>query len=79
MTDAVNEQVEIWKNESKEFRIAHETGNLYDEGKHGNMFQAMAGRAVFNDCYGVSELINELSHRNYFIIVMLDKLYLCML
>lgn len=35
---AVNEQVEIWKNESKEFEIAHGTDNLYDEGRLGNMY-----------------------------------------
>lgn len=47
VTDAVNEQVEIWKNESEEFRIAHEIGNIYDEGRLGNMFQAMARDIIY--------------------------------
>lgn len=48
VTDAVNQQAELWMKESKEYQIANETGDLYEVGRLGNMFQASARRAVFD-------------------------------
>jgi len=48
VTDAVNNQVEIWENESKEYQIANESGNLYEVQRIANLFTAMARKSIFD-------------------------------
>lgn len=47
VTDAINEQAEIWINESKEYQIALNKGNLYDVNRIGNIFIADAKDIVY--------------------------------
>lgn len=48
VTDAINNQVEIWENESKEYQIANESGNLYEVQRIANLFTVMARKSIFD-------------------------------
>lgn len=48
VTDAVNEQVEIWMSESKEYQIAVEKSDLYEQEAIGNLVRMQAQHEIYH-------------------------------
>ena len=48
VTDEINEQTEIYMNNSKEYQTALDSGNLVEVGKIGNMLREKAKESVYN-------------------------------
>ena len=48
VTDAINEQTEIYMNDSKEYQIALESGNLVEVGQIGNMLREQAKESLYD-------------------------------
>ncbi len=48
VTDAINEQTEIYMNDSKEYQTALDSGNLVEVGKIGNMLREKAKESIYN-------------------------------